>query len=234
MYHANLLLPLMSDYKILRQVFRRLRDFYPILTANQKNTDYLYPWFQMIVDRVTQFCFDRWTGQYKKDYGNEYYYYYDYNVSQCSYKITSLLIVMIPLKLEVLYISTLKLMTESRSTELQGFMKQILKASPRILQNYLILLQRHMAVAVPVNYAPTQGVNVMMEFLLIFLIDIPKHFIHHDKFNDMLEHVAEVTRKISTLVSKLLEESSENNINEVDFSASDLLQEIEQMKGDIR
>ncbi|KAH0756932.1 hypothetical protein KY290_020425 [Solanum tuberosum] len=91
-----------------------------------------------------------------------------------------------------------------------------------------------MAVAVPVNYAPTQGINVMMEFLLIFLIDIPKHFIHRAKFNDMLAHVGEVTRKISILVSRLLEESSENNINEADFSAPDLLQEIEQMKGDIR
>ncbi|KAK4720594.1 hypothetical protein R3W88_010827 [Solanum pinnatisectum] len=232
-YRANLLLPLMSDYKILRQVFRHLRDFYPILVANKESTEYLYPCFQMIVDRVTQFCFDLWTGKYKEYFGNEYYYI-DYDVSQYSYKITSLLIDIIPLELEVLYISTLKPMKESRSTELQRFVKQIVKASPRILQNYLILLQRHMAVAVPVNYAPTKGFNVMMEFLLIFLIDIPKHFIHHEKLNDMLAHVGEVTRKISILVSKLLEESSENNINEVDFSAPDLSQEIEQMKGDIR
>ncbi|KAH0756933.1 hypothetical protein KY290_020426 [Solanum tuberosum] len=109
MYRANLLLPLMSDYKILRQVFRHLRDFYPILADNKKSTEYLYPWFQMIVDRVTQFCFDLWTGKYKEDFGNEYYYD-DYNVSQCSYKITSLLIDIIPLELEVLNISTLKLM----------------------------------------------------------------------------------------------------------------------------
>ncbi|KAG5608468.1 hypothetical protein H5410_019749 [Solanum commersonii] len=167
MYRANLLLPLMSDYKILRQI-------------------------------------------------------------------TSLLIDMIPLELEVLYISTFKLVKESRSTELQGFVRQILKASPKILQNYLILLQRHIELAVPVNYAPTQGINIMMEFLLNFLIDIPEHFIHRDKFNDMLAHVGEVTRKISILVSKMLKESSKNNINEASFSTPDLLQEIEQMKGDIR
>ncbi|KAH0681840.1 hypothetical protein KY289_019592 [Solanum tuberosum] len=74
----------------------------------------------------------------------------------------------------------------------------------------------------------------MMEFLLIFLTDIPKRFIHRDKLNDMLAHVGVLTRKISILVSKLLEESFENNINEADYSAPDLLQEIEQMKGDIR
>ncbi|KAH0692242.1 hypothetical protein KY285_019339 [Solanum tuberosum] len=39
---------------------------------------------------------------------------------------------------------------------------------------------------------------------------------------------------MSILVSKLLEESSESNINEADLSAPELLQEIEQMKGDIR
>ncbi|XP_027771929.1 putative late blight resistance protein homolog R1A-3 [Solanum pennellii] len=181
----------------------------------------------MTVDRVTQFCFDLWTGKYK-NYG------YEYAVSECSSKITSLLIDIIPLELEVLYISTSKLIKESTSKELEGLVKQILKASPRILQNYLIHLQRRMEVAVDVNYAPTQSINVMMEFLLIFLTDMPKRFIHREKLNDMLAHAGMLTRKISFLVSKLLEEISEDNINEADFSAPDFLQEIEQMKGDIR
>ncbi|WMV23006.1 hypothetical protein MTR67_016391 [Solanum verrucosum] len=148
--------------------------------------------------------------------------------SHCSSKITSLLIDIIPLELEVLYISTSKLIKESTSRELKQFVKQIVKASPRIIQNHLIHLQGRMAGAV--NYAPTQSINVMIEFLLIFLTDIPKRFIHPDKLNDMLAHVALLTRKISIL----MKESSENNINEADFSAPDLLQEIEQMKGDIK
>ncbi|KAG5608447.1 hypothetical protein H5410_019728 [Solanum commersonii] len=222
-YSANLLLPLMSDFKILQQVFRHLRDFYPILKANKAHTEYLYPWLQLTADRVTQFCFDLWTGEYKRNYNG-------YQVSQCSSKIGSLLIDIIPLELEVLYISTSKLMKESRSTELERFVQQIRKASPRILQNYLILIQGRMAGAVAVNYAPTQSINVMIEFLLIFLTDIPKRYIQLDKLNDMLAHIGLLTRKISIL----LEESSEYNINEADFSASDLLQEIEQMKRDIR
>ncbi|KAG5611265.1 hypothetical protein H5410_022546 [Solanum commersonii] len=63
-YDANLLLSLMSDYKILRQVCGHLRDFYPILVANKTN-----------------------------------YYYKEYEVSQCSSKINSLLINIIHLKL---------------------------------------------------------------------------------------------------------------------------------------
>ncbi|XP_049355615.1 putative late blight resistance protein homolog R1A-3 [Solanum verrucosum] len=229
-YCAKFLLPLMSDYKILRQVCRHLMDFYPILTANRTSTEYLYPRYQMTVQRITQFCLDLWTGKYKEytKYGD------DYDVSQCSSKITSLLIDIIPLELEVLYISTSKLIKESRSTQLEGFIKQIVKASPRILQNYLIHLQRRMEGAVAVNYAPTQSIYVMMEFLLIFLTDIPKRFIHREKLNDMLAHAGVLTRKISILVSKLLEEISEKYINEADFSAPDFLQEIEQMKGDIR
>ncbi|KAG5608464.1 hypothetical protein H5410_019745 [Solanum commersonii] len=60
-YHSYLLLPLMSDYNILQQVFRHLGDFYPILVANKTTTQYLYPCYQFIVDRVKQFCFERWT-----------------------------------------------------------------------------------------------------------------------------------------------------------------------------
>ncbi|KAG5608463.1 hypothetical protein H5410_019744 [Solanum commersonii] len=226
-YCSDFLLPLMREYKILREVCRHLRDFYELECNKSTTTEFLYARYQMTVDRVAQFCFDLWTGNYTH-YDNEY------AVSEYSSKITSLLIDIIPLELEVLYISTSELIKESRSTELEGFVNQILKASPRILQNYLIHLQGRMAGAVAVNYAPTQSINVMMEFLLIFLTDIPKRFIHREKLNDMLAHAGVLTRKISILVSKLLEEISENNINEADFSAPDFLQEIEQMKGDIR
>ncbi|MCE5165763.1 hypothetical protein HAX54_012095 [Datura stramonium] len=167
-------------------------------------------------------------GKYKVDYAGEYYEEYD--VSQCSSKITSLLIDIIPVEMEVLYICTSKL-KESRSTELEGFVKKILKASPRIPQNYLILIQGRMAGELAVS-APTQSINVMMELLLIFLTDIAKHFIHRDKLNDMLVHVGVLTREISILVSKLLESS--DTINEEDFSAPGFLQKIEQMKGDLR
>ncbi|KAH0681828.1 hypothetical protein KY289_019580 [Solanum tuberosum] len=200
---------------MLRQVFRHLTDFYPILLANKTTTtQYLFLPFQFIAERVIRFYFCIWNGKY--------------TLSCCSSKITSQLIYIIPLELEVLYISTSKLIKESTSRELKRFFKQIVKASPRILQNRLIHLQGRMAGAV--NYAPTQSINVMIEFLLIFLTDIPKRFIHPDKLNDMLAHVELLTRKISIL----MEESSENNINEADFSASNLLQEIERMKGDIK
>ncbi|XP_049358577.1 putative late blight resistance protein homolog R1B-17 [Solanum verrucosum] len=223
-YSSDLLLPLMSEYKILQQVCRHLRDFYELECNKITTTEFLYARYQMTVDRVTQLCFDLWTGKYKN------YTFFDmYAIYRCSSEITFLLIDIIPLELEVLYICTSKLIKESRSKELERCVKKILKASPRILQNYLILLQQGMAGALAVNYAPTQTINVMMEFLLIFLTDIPKRFIHHEKLNDMLGHVGVLTRKITILVTKLLEESSENNINEVDF-----LQEIEQMKGDIR
>ncbi|XP_055836320.1 putative late blight resistance protein homolog R1B-16 isoform X2 [Solanum dulcamara] len=235
MYCSDLLLPLMSEYKILRQVCRHLRDFYGLecIMANKTRTEYLYPRYQTIVDRVTQFCFDLWTGKRKQKIGDSNYFY-KYDVSQCSSKITSLLIDIIPLELEVLYICTSEIKKQPRSTELKGWVQQILKASPKILQNYLILIQGHMEGALAVNYAPTQSINVMMEFLLIFLTDIPKRFIHPDKLNNMLAHVGLITRKISILVSKLLEESSGININEEDFSSPDLWHEIERMKGDIR
>ncbi|XP_027771928.1 putative late blight resistance protein homolog R1A-3 [Solanum pennellii] len=217
-YCYDLLQPLMSEYNILRQVCTHLRDFYQLECNKTTKTEFLYTRYQVTVDRVTQFCFDLWTGKYKN-------YRYEYAFSKCSSKITSLLIDIIPLELEVLHISTSKLIKESKSKELEGFVKQILKASPRILQKHLIHLQGRM---VADSYSATQSINVMMEFLLIFLTDIPKRFIHRGKLNDMLAHVGLLTRKISIL----MEESS--NMNEADFSAPYFLQEIERMKGDIK
>nr|NP_001233995.1 hero resistance protein [Solanum lycopersicum]CAD29728.1 hero resistance protein [Solanum lycopersicum] len=217
-YCYDLLQPLMSEYKILRQVCTHLRDFYQLECNKTTKTEFLYTRYQVTVDRVTQFCFDLWTGKYRN-------YRYEYAFSKCSSKITSLLIDIIPLELEVLHISTSNLIKESRSKELEGFVKQILKASPRILQKHLIHLQGRM---VADSYSATQSINVMMEFLLIFLTDIPKRFIHRGKLNSMLAHVGLLTRKISIL----MEESS--TMNEAEFSAPYLLHEIERMKGDIK
>ncbi|KAM3235379.1 putative late blight resistance protein R1C-3 [Capsicum annuum] len=221
-YCAKLFLPLMNEYKILRQVCRHLGDFYRLIIKGciaNKTTEYLYPRLQMTADIVTEFCFDHWCNEKLL---------FKYGTYECSSKIASLLLEIIPVELEVLYICTSKV-KESRSTELEGFVKQILKASPRILQNYLILLQGRMAGAVAVN-ALTQSIYIMMEFLLIFYTDIPKRFIHRDKLNDMLAHLGVLTREISILVNK----SSENMINEANFATSDFFQEVEQIKGELR
>ncbi|KAJ8562883.1 hypothetical protein K7X08_031335 [Anisodus acutangulus] len=253
-----------SEYKILQEVCGHLGDFNGLKIKGciaDKTTECLSRRLHMTADRVTQFCFDLWSnekcneeegsddndddddddgdeeeeeeeeeekssnGDHEEEEGDE--------VSRCSSKIVSLLLEIIPVELEVLYFCTTKL-KESRSTELGGFVKQILEASPTILQNYLILLQGRIAGAVDVN-APTQSISVMMEFLLIFFTDIPKRFIHRGKLNDMLAHVGVLTREISILVSKLEESSSkEENINEANFATPDFLQKVEQMKGDLR
>lgn len=124
MYCSNLLLPLMSEYKILRQVCRHLRDFYGIecIAADKTRTECLYPHYQMILDRGTQFCFDLWTGKRKQEIGDSHYFD-EYDVSQCSSKIASLLIDAIPLELDVLYICTSKIKKQPRSTELNGWVK---------------------------------------------------------------------------------------------------------------
>ena len=46
-YCSDLLLPLMSEYKILRQVCTHLRDFYELerIAANRTTTEFLYAWY---------------------------------------------------------------------------------------------------------------------------------------------------------------------------------------------
>ncbi|KAH0692247.1 hypothetical protein KY285_019344 [Solanum tuberosum] len=214
-YSSDLLLPLMSEYKILRQVCRLLRDFYVLECNKITTTEFLYARYQMTVDRVTQLCFDLWTGKYKN------YTFFDmYAIYRCSSEITFLLIDIIPLELEVLYICTSKLIKESRSKELERCVKQILKASPRILQNYLILLQQGMAGALAVNYAPTQTINVMIEFLLIFLTDIPKRFnsilVRDKSLSHLIFSLPNVIDKINLIVAQVtslqLEDNNEDHL----------------------
>ncbi|KAG5598782.1 hypothetical protein H5410_030152 [Solanum commersonii] len=64
---------------------------------------------------------------------------------------------------------------------------------------------------------------------------MPTDFIQHDKLFDLLAHVGEVTRKVSTLVQDL-EEKSRNKVstNETNCATLDLLEKIALLKADLK
>ncbi|CAN4102006.1 unnamed protein product [Withania somnifera] len=80
-----------------------------------------------------------------------------------------------------------------------------------------------------------RNILVMIEFLLVILIDIPKDFIYHGKLFDLLARVGALTSEVSTL-ARGLEEKSRNkeSSDETNHATLDLLENIELVKEDLK
>ncbi|PHT28426.1 hypothetical protein CQW23_31983 [Capsicum baccatum] len=149
-------------------------------------------------------------------------------------KLANLLIKIIPIELEVLHICFTNLKA-SPSAEVEGFIKQLLETSPDINRQYLIHLQEHMVNVITPSTSGAQNIQVIMEFLLIILTDMPRDFIHHDKLFDLLARVGALTTEVSTLVRDLEEESrNKKSTDETSHATRDLLENIELLKDDLK
>ncbi|XP_049405509.1 putative late blight resistance protein homolog R1A-3 [Solanum stenotomum] len=101
-------------------------------------------------------------------------------------------------------------------------------SSADILIESLIHLQEHMVNALTPN-ASTCNIHVMIEFLLIILIDVPKDIICHDKLFVLLARVRELTEEVFVLFRNL-----EENMNEASAANLNLLESIELLKEDLK
>ncbi|KAM3234276.1 hypothetical protein P3L10_019636 [Capsicum annuum] len=122
----------------------------------------------------------------------------------------------------------------SPSEEIERFINQLLETSPEVLREYLIHLQEHMVTVITVSTSGARSIHVMIEFLLIILIDMPKEIIHHDKLFDLLARVGALIREVSTLVHDLEEKSrNEESTDGKSRATLDLLENIQLLKEDL-
>ncbi|XP_075081749.1 putative late blight resistance protein homolog R1B-12 isoform X2 [Nicotiana tabacum] len=213
---------LKTQYEIIQNVCDNIRDFLGLKVngcIEHETIEYVLPQFQLMAERVGHFCFVLLTDQL--------------SVPQLNFKLVDLLVKIIPVELEVMHICSTNF-TNSKSTEVGHFFKELLGASPYILREYLIHLQEHM-VAVLTAGTSARNVHVVIEFLLIILTDMPKDFIHHDKLFDLLTRVGALTREVSILVCNLEEKSrGDVNTSETNCGSLDLLESIELLKEDLK
>ncbi|KAM3267417.1 hypothetical protein P3S67_032340 [Capsicum chacoense] len=150
------------------------------------------------------------------------------------FKLAHLLLKIIPIELEVMHICCTNLKA-SPSIEVGRFIKLLLETSPQVLREYLIHLQEHVVTVITANTSGARNIHVMIEFLLIILTDVPKDFIHHDKFFDLLARVGALIREVSTLVHNLEEKSkNKESTDETSRATQDLLKNIELLKEDVK
>ncbi|XP_033512808.1 putative late blight resistance protein homolog R1A-3 isoform X1 [Nicotiana tomentosiformis] len=219
---AELIFPLMTQYKVIQNVCVNIRDFHGLKVngcVKHEIVEYVLPQFQRMAERVGHFCFVLFS--------------YHLDVPQVNFKLAHLLMKIIPVELEVMHICSTNL-EASKSAEVGRFIKQLQESSPAILREYLIHLQVHMVTVLNASTS-ARSIHVIIEFLLIILTDMPKDFIYHDKLFDLLARVGALTREVSILVCNLEENSrNEENMNETNCGSLDLLESIELLKEDLK
>ncbi|XP_047261833.1 putative late blight resistance protein homolog R1A-3 isoform X2 [Capsicum annuum] len=152
---------------------------------------------------------------------------------QVNSMLVRLLLKIIPVSLEVMQICS-TMLEASKSAELGCFIKKLLEASPDILREHLIHLQQHMVNAIPCSTSAF-SIHVLIEFLLLFLTDMPQDFIHYEKLFVLLARVGALIREVSILIRNLEENSTdEENMNKISCASRDLLENIELLKEDLK
>ncbi|KAM3198941.1 hypothetical protein P3L10_034328 [Capsicum annuum] len=223
---AELILPSMTQYELLQNVFGNLRDFHGLKVngcIERKTIEYALPQFQLMAERVGHFCTSllayavedmKRTKQMKR-------------IIEVNSMLVHLLLKIIPVSLEVMYICSTNLKA-AKSEEVGCFIKKLLEASPDVLREYLIHLQRHMINAIAPSTS-ARNIHVVIEFLLIILTDVPMDVIHHEKLFVLLERVGALTKEVSIIVHNL-----EKNIKETRGASLNLLENIELLRKDLK
>ncbi|XP_060174758.1 putative late blight resistance protein homolog R1A-3 isoform X1 [Lycium barbarum] len=235
MYRAEHIHPLVTEYEILQNVCRNIRDFHGLIVngcIEHEIVDYVLPQFQLMAERVGLFLWDDQTDEDSQlseldedDQINGY---------SRLFELAHLLMKIIPIELEVMHIcfTNLKALT---SSEVGRFINQLLETSPDILREFLIHLQEHMVNVITPGTSGDRNIHVMMEFLLIIITDMPKDFIKHDRSFDLLARVVALTRKVSTVVRDLAEKSrNKESTDETNRATLNFLENIELLKKDFK
>uniref|UniRef100_K4C0N2 Uncharacterized protein n=1 Tax=Solanum lycopersicum TaxID=4081 RepID=K4C0N2_SOLLC len=140
---AELIFPIMTQYELLQNVYGNLRDFHELKVngcVEYDTIEHVLRQFQIMVQSVGFFCLILLRCQLdERDENDEILV-----ISQVESMLANLLVDIIPVELEVMHICSTNLKA-SKSEKVGCFIKQLQKASPHILREYLIHLQENMA-----------------------------------------------------------------------------------------
>ncbi|PHT44569.1 hypothetical protein CQW23_13727 [Capsicum baccatum] len=163
MYPAEKIFPLVTQYEILQSLCVNVRDFHGLILNGYvacEIVEYVLPQFQLMDERVGLLFWN------SRTYGDSRLF-----------KLAHILMKIIPIELEVMQLCHTNLKA-STSAEVGRFIKHLLEISPDILREYLIHLQEHIINFITATTPGARNIHVMIEFLLIFLTNMPKDFIH--------------------------------------------------------
>ncbi|KAG5598212.1 hypothetical protein H5410_029582 [Solanum commersonii] len=248
-HRAEKMFPGVTQYEVLQNVCGNIRDFHGLIVngfIKHEMVENVLPLFQLMAERVGHFLWEDQTDEDSQlseldenDQTDENAQLSELDEDDQNgrdsrlFKLTHLLLKIVPTELEVMHICYTNL-EASTSAEVGRFIKKLLETSPDILREYLIHLQEHMITVITPSTSGARNIHVMMEFLLIILSDMPKDFIHHDKLFDLLARVGALTREVSTLVRNLEEKLRNKESTDETNRATLKLLDIELLKEDLK
>ncbi|KAH0667786.1 hypothetical protein KY285_028992 [Solanum tuberosum] len=249
-HRAEKMFPGVTQYEVLQNVCGNIRDFHGLIVngcIKHEMVENVLPLFQLMAERVGHFLWEDQTDEDSQLSEVDENDQTDENAQLSEldediqndrdsrlFKLTHLLLKIVPTELEVMHICYTNL-EASTSAEVGRFIKKLLETSPDILREYLIHLQEHMIIVITPSTSGSRNIHVMIEFLLIILFDMPMDFIHHDKLFDLLAFVGALIKEVSILVRDLEEKlRNKESTDETNRATLDLLENIELLKKDLK
>ncbi|PHT28023.1 hypothetical protein CQW23_32379 [Capsicum baccatum] len=246
---AELILPSMTQYELLQNLFGNLRDFHGLKVngcIELKAIEYVLPQFQLMAVRVGHFCFvllsyqldktdetDEEDGDGTDEEDEDETDEEDEDETDEEDEDGLDHMFLKSSTFEVSQVNSilvhLLLMITPVSLEVMHICSTILEASKSAEVGHFI---KQLLEASP---------DILREHLIhlqqhmIILTDMPKDFIHYEKLFVLLARVGALIREVSILIRNLEENSTdEENMKKISCASQDLLENIELLKEDLR
>uniref|UniRef100_M1A730 Tospovirus resistance protein B n=2 Tax=Solanum tuberosum TaxID=4113 RepID=M1A730_SOLTU len=212
-----------KQVQIIQKKMRFLRYLYVTEIKNyvdHEKLEGLETRIQFIADNVGQFCYDLWVYKDKNDTdsdSNEVDIDEDEDKDDLWYKPPYVLslIVLVELQIKKIFLGELK---TSKFTQARTFKDKTLpKGFSHHLHSMLVNLRNKKLENFP-NTVSAQNIDVAIEFLSFFLVDVSNSVFYGKKLNEVLEKVGAIAGDILYVIQKLLPSS----INKDDTSKVDV------------
>ncbi|KAJ8574227.1 hypothetical protein K7X08_026032 [Anisodus acutangulus] len=141
------------------------------------------------------------------------------------------LIVLVELEMKKIFLGELKASKFTQSTTFKEI--KLPKGFSHHLNSLLVYLRNKQLENFPNNIS-APNINVALEFLLVFLADVPNRFINGKRLNEVLENVGAIVGDILHLIQNLLPRSIiKNDTSEINLNSVQILEKTANLKAQV-
>ncbi|MCD7473274.1 hypothetical protein HAX54_015053 [Datura stramonium] len=173
---------------------------------------------QLMADNVGQFCLGIFLNEDKEDFSNKPPYLL------CQ-------IVLVELQMRKIFLSELMASKFSQSRTFKD--KKLPKGFSYYLRDLLLYLRNEKLKNFPTNVT-ARNIDVAIEFLLVFLGNVPNHVIKGKRLNEVLEKIGVLVGDILCVIQMLLAGSTtKEDASKIDLGTIQILEKIEDLKAQV-
>ncbi|MCD7464720.1 hypothetical protein HAX54_053286 [Datura stramonium] len=214
-----------KQLKIVQKKMRFLRYLYVSEIngyVDHEKLESLETQIQFMADNVGRLCFCFWVHRYEDEDD-------DNNLSKPQYLLG--LIVLVELEMKKIFLGELK---TSKFTQSRTFKdKKLPKGFSYYLRNLLLYLRNEKLKNFLTNVT-ARNIDVAIEFLLVFLGDVPNRVINGKRLNEVLEKIGILVGDILYVIKMLLAGSTiKEDASKIELGTIQILEKIEDLKAQV-